>query len=269
MRQYLDLLAKVLLSGEERDDRTGVGTLGLFGENLRFNLRDGFPLVTTKRLHVKSIVAELLWMLRGETNVQSLQAQGVTIWDEWANEIGGLGPVYGAQWRKWRTSFGSIDQLVRVLYGLREDPFSRRHVISAWNVADLDRMALAPCHDSFQFHVSQAPGVPLRRRLSCMVRMRSCDVFIGLPFNIASYALLTHMFARACGYEVGDLVFALGDVHVYRNHLDQAREQLRRAPRPLPRLDLSGPLIPWEMTADDVCVVDYDAHPHIPAPIAV
>ena len=222
MRQYLDLLSRVLDEGVAKDDRTGTGTLSVFGHQMRFDLRDGFPLVTTKKVHVRSVIAELLWFLRGDTNVSWLRERGVTIWDEWADADGELGPVYGYQWRSWPTPDGGhVDQIARVVDQIRSDPDSRRHIVSAWNVADIPRMALAPCHTLFQFYVAQG-------RLSCQLYQRSADVFLGVPFNIASYALLTHMVAQVTGLEPGHFVHTLGDAHLYRNHLEQARQQLTR-----------------------------------------
>jgi thymidylate synthase len=271
VQQYLDLLRRILDEGVEKDDRTGTGTLSVFGHQMRFDLRQGFPLVTTKRVHTRSVFAELLWFLRGDTNVKWLQERGVTIWDEWADADGELGPIYGYQWRSWPTPDGGhVDQLARLVEALRADPDSRRHVVSAWNVADLPRMALAPCHALFQFYVAPpAPGSE-RGRLSCQLYQRSGDVFLGVPFNIASYALLTHMVAQVTDLDVGDFVHTLGDAHLYRNHLDQARLQLTREPRPLPRLWLDPSVT--ELDAFDlehVAVEGYDPHPPIKAPIAV
>jgi len=273
MRTYLDLLDHVLTSGVEKRDRTGTGTLSVFGYQMRFDLTAGFPLLTTKRLHVRSVVAELLWFLRGSTNVKWLQEQGVTIWDEWADAEGELGPIYGYQWRSWPTPDGGcIDQLAGVLEGIRTNPDSRRHLVSAWNVADLDRMALPPCHTMFQFYVAPPPqGLPgARPRLSCQLYQRSADVFLGVPFNIASYALLTHLVARVCGLDVGDFVHTLGDAHLYLNHLEQARLQLTRSPRSLPRLRLRSGLAGIdEVEMSDIEFVGYDPYPGIKAPIAV
>jgi thymidylate synthase len=264
MEQYLNLLRRTLDEGVRKEDRTGTGTLSVFGHQMRFDLRDGFPLVTTKKVHVPSVVCELLWFVRGDTNVAWLHEYGVTIWDEWADETGDLGPIYGYQWRSWPAPEGRhIDQLAAVIEGIRADPDSRRHVISAWNVADLPRMALAPCHALFQFYVADG-------RLSCQLYQRSGDLFLGVPFNIASYALLTHMVAQVSGLEAGDFVHTLGDAHLYLNHLDQAREQLTREPRPLPelRLDPACSAID-DFTPESVQVVGYDPHPAIRAPIAV
>jgi thymidylate synthase len=264
VEQYLDLLRRTLEEGARKDDRTGTGTLSLFGPQMRFDLRAGFPLVTTKKVHVPSVVAELLWFVRGDSNVGWLHDQGVTIWDEWADEDGDLGPIYGVQWRSWPAPDGRrIDQLAAVIDQLRDDPDSRRHVVSAWNPADIPHMALAPCHALFQFYVADG-------RLSCQLYQRSGDLFLGVPFNIASYALLTHMVAQVTGLEVGDFVHTLGDAHLYLNHVDQAREQLSREPRPLPELALD----PACRTIDafelgSIEVVGYDPHPAIRAPIAV
>ncbi|MGZ4449553.1 thymidylate synthase [Oryzihumus sp.] len=264
MRQYLDLLDHVLTHGTPKGDRTGTGTLSVFGHQMRFDLSEGFPAVTTKRLHLKSVVGELLWFLRGSTNVRWLQEQGVSIWDEWADEDGELGPVYGYQWRSWPTPGGGhVDQIAQVIDSIRTNPDSRRHIVSAWNVADLGQMALPPCHTLFQFYVADG-------RLSCQLYQRSGDIFLGVPFNIASYALLTHMVAQVCELEVGDFVHTLGDAHLYTNHVEQAREQLTREPRPLPTLRLNPErkgIDEFEM--GDVELVGYDPHPAIKAPIAV
>jgi thymidylate synthase len=270
VKQYLDLLTRVLDEGVEKSDRTGTGTLSVFGHQMRFDLAAGFPLLTTKKVHTRSVFAELLWFLRGETNVRWLQERGVTIWDEWADERGDLGPVYGAQWRSWPTPDGRhVDQLAEVVDALRRNPDSRRHVVSAWNVADVPSMALPPCHALFQFYV--APPVERGRgRLSCQLYQRSADVFLGVPFNIASYALLTHLVAQVVDLEVGDFVHTLGDAHLYLNHLDHARLQLAREPRPLPVLWLDPAVT--ELDAFDlehIDVVGYDPHPAIKAPIAV
>ncbi|HEY7752665.1 MAG TPA: thymidylate synthase [Steroidobacteraceae bacterium] len=264
MRQYLDLMRQVRAHGVRKADRTGTGTLSVFGHQMRFDLAAGFPLVTTKRVHVKSVIAELLWFLRGDTNVEWLHGQGVTIWDEWADANGDLGPVYGRQWRAWRTADGrEVDQIARVLDQLRRDPDSRRIIVSAWNVGELGKMALAPCHAFFQFYVAEG-------RLSCQVYQRSCDLFLGVPFNVASYALLTHILAQQADLAVGELVWTGGDCHLYLNHLAQADEQLSREPRPLPRLallrrpdDVAG----YEVA--DFQVVGYEPHAAIRAPVAV
>ena len=264
MRHYLDLLARVRREGVERADRTGTGTLGLFGHQLRFDLGEGFPLVTTKRVHFRSVVHELLWFLSGSTNVADLQRHGITIWDEWGGENGDLGPVYGRQWRSWAAPDGrSIDQIEAVVEDIRRFPESRRLVVSAWNVADLERMALPPCHVLFQFHVAKG-------RLSCQLYQRSADLFLGVPFNIASYALLTMMVARVTGYEPGEFVHTFGDVHLYRNHLQQADRQLAREPLPLPRVRLHGERRSLlDFRYEDVELLDYRHHPGIPAPISV
>jgi thymidylate synthase len=264
VREYLGLLNRVLADGARKSDRTGTGTLSVFGHQMRFDLASGFPLVTTKKVHVRSVVAELLWFLRGETNVAWLREHGVTIWDEWADAAGELGPVYGYQWRSWPAPDGEhIDQLAAVVEQLRSDPHSRRHVVSAWNVADIPRMALAPCHTMFQFYVADD-------RLSCQLYQRSADVFLGVPFNIASYSLLTHMVAQVTGLAVGDFVHTLGDAHLYLNHLDQAREQLTREPRGLPELELDPACRELDaFDLDSIKVTGYDPHPPIKAPIAV
>lgn len=264
MRQYLDLMRHVLEHGTRKPDRTGVGTLSIFGHQMRFDLSRGFPLVTTKRIHLKSVIHELLWFLRGDTNVRYLQERGVTIWDEWADEDGDLGPIYGYQWRSWPAPDGRhIDQISRVVEEIKENPHSRRLVVSAWNVAELDKMALTPCHALFQFYVAEG-------RLSCQLYQRSCDVFLGLPFNIASYSLLTHMVAQQCDLEPGEFVWTGGDVHLYLNHLEQARTQLAREPYPPPRLRiLRRPPSLFDYAFEDFEFVDYRYHPAIPAPIAV
>jgi thymidylate synthase len=264
MRQYHELMRRILEEGTPKDDRTGTGTLSVFGHQMRFDLAEGFPLVTTKKIHLRSVIHELLWFIRGETNVRSLQAEGVSIWDEWADEQGDLGPVYGAQWRRWPDAAGgTVDQLAAVIEQIRTNPSSRRLMVTAWNPADLPRMALAPCHAMFQFDVTGG-------RLSCQLYQRSADVFLGVPFNIASYALLTHMVAQVCDLEPGDFVHVLGDAHLYRNHLEQARLQLQRDPRPLPRLELDPSV--REIDAfrfEHVVIHGYDPHPHIAAPVAV
>ncbi len=264
MHTYLGLLQHILEHGTDKTDRTGTGTRSVFGYQMRFDLGQGFPLLTTKKLHTRSIVHELLWFLRGETNVRSLQDAGVTIWDEWADERGELGPVYGHQWRHWPArDGGEIDQIRQLIDGLRRNPDSRRHIVTAWNPADVDRMALPPCHALFQFYVAEG-------RLSCQLYQRSADVFLGVPFNIASYALLTHMVAQVTGLRPGDFVHTLGDAHLYLNHLDQARLQLTRKPRALPRLWLNPAVDDvFAYTFDDIRFDDYDPHPHIAAPIAV
>jgi thymidylate synthase len=264
MKQYLDLLRLVLEQGAPKTDRTGTGTLAVFGHQMRFDLGAGFPLVTTKKLHLKSIVHELLWFLRGESNVAYLREHGVTIWDEWADADGELGPVYGVQWRHWRAADGrTIDQISAAVDLLRRDPHSRRIVVSAWNVGELDRMALTPCHALFQFFVAHG-------RLSCQLYQRSADIFLGVPFNIASYALLTHMMAEQTGFEVGEFVWTGGDCHLYSNHLEQARLQLGRAPLPPPRLVIRRrPPSIFEYRFEDFEFAGYEAHPAIKAPIAV
>ena len=269
MQAYLDLLQRVLDDGVEKGDRTGTGTRSVFGHQMRFDLAAGFPLVTTKKVHTRSVFAELLWFLRGDTNVKWLQDRGVTIWDEWADADGDLGPVYGYQWRSWPTPDGRhVDQIAQVVDQIRRDPDSRRHIVSAWNVADIPQMALAPCHTMFQFYVapsSEGPG-----RLSCQLYQRSADIFLGVPFNIASYALLTHMVAQVTGLEVGDFVHTLGDAHLYSNHLDQARLQLTREPRPLPRLVLDRSVTALdEFDLEHIAIEGYEPHPGIKAPIAV
>lgn len=264
MRQYLDLLRDVLDNGTVKEDRTGTGTVSVFGRQMRFDLTAGFPAVTTKKLAFRSMATELLWFLRGETNVEFLHGNGCTIWDEWAGDDGELGPIYGYQWRSWPApDGGTIDQLAGVIDSIRTDPDSRRHIVSAWNVADLDEMALPPCHALFQFHVADG-------RLSCQLYQRSGDLFLGVPFNIASYALLTSMIAQVCELEPGEFVHTLGDAHIYLNHLGQVREQLARTPRRLPQLRLNPDRKSIdEFVFDDVGLVGYDPHPAIRAPIAV
>lgn len=264
MQPYLKLLHDILEHGADKADRTGTGTRSLFGYQMRFDLNAGFPLLTTKKLHVRSIVYELLWFLRGETNVRWLQQNGVKIWDAWADENGDLGPVYGSQWRSWPTRGGGhIDQIANVVQSIRTKPDSRRHIVSAWNPAEVDEMALPPCHCLFQFYVANG-------KLSCQLYQRSADTFLGVPFNIASYALLTHMVAQVTGLGVGDFIHTFGDVHLYANHFGQAREQLARAPRALPRLELNQAVMELEDFAfEDINIHDYDPWPHIPAPVAV
>lgn len=265
---YLDLLADILANGVERGDRTGTGTLGVFGRQMRFDLAQGFPLLTTKKLHRKSIILELLWFLRGDTNVRWLQERGVSIWDEWADAEGELGPVYGRQWRSWAAPDGRvIDQISGVVHSLKTNPNSRRHIVSAWNPADVDDMALPPCHCLFQFYVS--PSETGRGRLSCQLYQRSADVFLGVPFNIASYALLTMMMARVTGLEPGEFVHTLGDAHLYLNHLDQARLQLTRQPLPAPVMHVAARDDLFDYTFEDFRLEGYQAHPAIAAPIAV
>ncbi|TAN03078.1 MAG: thymidylate synthase [Rhodanobacteraceae bacterium] len=264
MQIYLDLLRDVLENGARKHDRTGTGTYSVFGRQIRFNLNDGFPLLTTKKLHFKSILHELIWFLRGDTNVKYLHDHGVSIWDEWADANGDLGPVYGKQWRSWETTDGrSIDQLKQVVDQLRNNPDSRRIIVSAWNPADVDKMALPPCHALFQFYVANGA-------LSCQLYQRSADLFLGVPFNIASYALLTHMMAQVCNLKVGEFVHTFGDLHVYLNHIQQASLQITREPRPLPRVELNPEVRDlFAFTGDDVKLVGYDPWPAIKAPVAV
>jgi len=264
LQPYLDLLRQILDRGVEKADRTGTGTLSLFGHQMRFDLRQGFPLLTTKKLHLKSIVHELVWFLSGSTNVAYLRENGVTIWDEWADSQGELGPVYGHQWRCWPAADGGeIDQIARLIEGLKSNPDSRRHIVSAWNPAEIDRMALPPCHALFQFWVANG-------ELSCQLYQRSADVFLGVPFNIASYALLTAMVAQVTGLRPGEFVHTLGDAHLYLNHLEQARLQLAREPRALPRLQLNPAIRSiFDFRFDDVTIAGYDPHPAIRAPISV
>ena len=264
MQQYLDLMDRILRTGTVKSDRTGTGTLSVFGHQMRFDLSEGFPLVTTKKVHVRSVIVELLWFLRGSTNVRWLQERGVSIWDEWADAQGELGPVYGHQWRSWPAPDGRhIDQIAAVVRSLRDSPESRRHIVSAWNVADVGDMALPPCHTMFQFYVADG-------RLSCQLYQRSADVFLGVPFNIASYALLTQLMAQVVGLEPGDFVHTLGDAHLYSNHLEQARLQLTRTPRPLPMLSVrSGVADIDDFVYEDFTVLGYDPYPAIKAPIAV
>jgi len=264
MRQYLDLMRHVRDNGALKSDRTGTGTLSVFGHQMRFDLGEGFPLVTTKKLHLRSIIHELLWFLSGDSNIQYLKDNGVSIWDDWADEKGELGPVYGVQWRNWPTpDGGSVDQISQIVQQLRDSPDSRRIILSAWNVAEIDNMALPPCHCLFQFYVADG-------KLSCQLYQRSCDIFLGVPFNIASYALLTHMLAQQADLAVGEFIWTGGDCHVYSNHLEQADEQLSREPLPLPRLDIQRrPDSIFDYKFEDFEVLNYQSHPHIRAAIAV
>ncbi|HLC66214.1 MAG TPA: thymidylate synthase [Candidatus Nanoarchaeia archaeon] len=264
MKQYLDLLRHVLENGAKKDDRTGTGTLSVFGHQMRFDLSAGFPLLTTKKLYTRAIVHELLWFLQGNTNIKYLKENNVSIWDEWADAKGDLGPVYGHQWRSWATPDGkTVDQITEVIHQIKTNPNSRRLIVSAWNVADLSKMALAPCHCLFQFYVNNG-------RLSCQLYQRSADVFLGVPFNIASYALLTHMIAQVCDLEPGAFVHTFGDAHLYLNHLDQAHEQLKREPMTLPQLQLNPAVKDiFQFKFEDIQVLNYEAHPSIKAPIAV
>ena len=264
MQQYLDLLSKVLHEGVQKHDRTGTGTVSLFGHQMRFNLQDGFPLLTTKKLHTRSIFIELLWFLKGDTNIQYLKDNKVRIWDEWADENGNLGPVYGYQWRKWPNyKGGHIDQISQLIDSIKNNPDSRRHLLSAWNVGMIDEMALPPCHILFQFYVANG-------KLSCQLYQRSADLFLGVPFNIASYSLLTHMIAQVCGLGVGDFVHTFGDVHIYNNHIEQCKLQLTRDVRPLPKLTLNPAITNiFDFTYEDITISDYDPHPHIKGEVAV
>ena len=271
MKAYLDLLRHVLEHGAIKDDRTGTGTRSVFGWQMRFDLNEGFPLVTTKKLHLRSIIHELLWFLAGDTNIAYLKDNKVSIWDEWADEDGDLGPVYGKQWRRWEGADGRVhDQIQWLLDEIRRNPDSRRLIISAWNVGELNQMALMPCHSLFQFYVAPATEPGGKGKLSCQLYQRSADIFLGVPFNIASYALLTHMVAQVCGLGVGDFVHTLGDAHLYSNHVEQAREQLAREPRALPRLRLNPDVDDlFAFRFDDIEILDYDPHPAIKAPVAV
>ena len=264
MDEYLRLINHILENGEEKGDRTGTGTLSVFGYQMRFDLSKGFPMVTTKKVHLKSIIHELLWFIKGDTNVKYLQENGVRIWNEWADENGDLGPVYGKQWRDWKDNNGrTIDQLEQVIDMIKNNPNSRRIIVSAWNVGELDEMALMPCHAFFQFHVANG-------KLNCQLYQRSADVFLGVPFNIASYALLTHMMAQVCGLEAGTFVHTLGDAHLYNNHLEQSALQITREPMPLPQLKLNETITSIdEFTYEDIEIVDYHHHPHIKAPISI
>lgn len=264
MRQYLDLMEHVLKNGTEKSDRTGTGTISVFGHQMRFDLEQGFPVLTTKKLHLRSIIHELLWFLRGETNVKYLRDNGVTIWDEWANADGELGPVYGSQWRSWPAADGRhIDQIQQVLDQIKKNPDSRRLIVSAWNVGEIDKMALPPCHAFFQFYVANG-------RLSCQLYQRSADIFLGVPFNIASYALLTMMFAQVCGLRPGDFVWTGGDCHLYTNHIEQTKLQLSRETRKLPTLKINPDVKDlFAFKYEDFELTDYDPHPHIKAPVAI
>ena len=264
MKQYLDLLKRIRDEGTLREDRTGTGTYAVFGHQMRFDLAEGFPLLTTKKLHLKSIIYELLWLLQGDTNIKYLNDHGVRIWDEWADEDGDLGPVYGAQWRAWPTADGrKIDQVTNLVRDIKANPSSRRHILSAWNVGEIEKMALPPCHNMFQFFVADG-------RLSCQLYQRSADVFLGVPFNIASYALLTRMMAQVTGYKPGDFVHTFGDVHLYANHLEQADEQLSRQPKPLPTMTIKPDVTDiFGFQFEDIELTNYDPHPHIKAKVAV
>ncbi len=264
MKQYLDLMKHTLENGVRKDDRTGTGTISVFGYQMRFDLSQGFPLITTKKLHLKSIIYELLWFLRGETNIKYLTDHGVSIWNEWADENGELGPVYGKQWRRWETADGrSVDQISEVIIQIKTNPDSRRLVVSAWNVGELDEMALQPCHALFQFYVAGG-------KLSCQLYQRSADIFLGVPYNITSYALLTHMIAQQCDLDIGDFIWTSGDCHIYLNHLEQVKLQLSREPFPPPRLIIKRkPESIFDYRFEDFEIVNYQAHPHIPAPVAV
>jgi thymidylate synthase len=264
MQVYLDLMRHVLETGTRKSDRTGTGTLSVFGHQMRFDLEDGFPLVTTKKVHLKSIIHELLWFLKGESNIRYLKENGVSIWDEWADEQGELGPVYGVQWRKWKTADGrTVDQIARVLDDLKRNPDSRRMIVTAWNPGEIEKMALPPCHAFFQFYVAEG-------RLSCQLYQRSADIFLGVPFNIAGYSLLTMMVAQVSGLKPGEFVHTLGDAHLYSNHLEQARLQLSREPRPLPRMTINPDRRSlFEFRYEDFKLEGYDPHPAIPAPVAV
>jgi thymidylate synthase len=265
MRQYLDLMRHVLENGEKRDDRTGTGTVSVFGYQTRYDLQEGFPVVTTKKLHLRSIIHELLWFLKGDTNIQYLKDNKVRIWDEWADENGDLGPVYGYQWRHWKRPDGSeVDQVARLVQGLRDNPRSRRHILTAWNPADVDDMALPPCHAFIQFYVSSD------NKLSCQLYQRSADIFLGVPFNIASYALFTMMLAQVCGYQPGEFIHTMGDAHLYQNHIEQAKLQLTREPKPLPKMWVNPEITSiFEFTYEDFRLEEYDAHPHIKGEVSV
>ncbi len=264
MKAYLDLMQHVLNEGTQKHDRTGTGTISVFGYQMRFNLQEGFPLVTTKKCHLRSIIHELIWFLKGDTNIAYLKENGVSIWDEWADEYGNLGPVYGSQWRSWPTANGQhIDQIKQVINQIKNNPDSRRLIVSAWNVGEIENMALPPCHAFFQFYVADG-------KLSCQLYQRSADIFLGVPFNIASYALLTMMVAQVCGLQAGDFVHTLGDAHLYNNHLEQTHLQLSREPRPLPTMKLNPKVMNiFDFTFEDFTLENYDPHPHIKAPVAI
>lgn len=264
MRQYLDMLQHILNQGQAKDDRTGTGTLSVFGYQTRFNLQEGFPVLTTKKLHLKSIIYELLWMLNGESNIASLQEQGVRIWNDWADEDGELGPIYGVQWRSWTAGYGkSVDQISQVIEGIKGNPTSRRLIVSAWNVGEIQAMALPPCHLLFQFYIADG-------KLSCQLYQRSADVFLGVPFNIASYSLLTMMVAQVCSLEPGEFVHTFGDLHLYNDHIEQAQLQLSRQPYPLPRMKINPDVMSiFDFHYEDFELVDYQAHPHIKAKVSV
>lgn len=273
MKQYLDLMQHVMDNGAQKHDRTGTGTLSVFGYQMRFNLQDGFPMITTKKLHLKSIIHELIWFLTGDTNIQYLKDNGVRIWDEWADENGNLGPVYGYQWRSWpKPDGGHIDQITQVVNQLKNNPDSRRIMVSAWNVADVNQMALPPCHSLFQFYVQPADAAKgeTRGKLSCQLYQRSADIFLGVPFNIASYALLTMMMAQVCDLDYGDFIHTFGDAHIYNNHLEQARLQLSREPRPLPTMRINPDVKDiFDFKFEDFTLENYDPHPHIKGVVAV
>ncbi|MCJ0743863.1 thymidylate synthase [Pedobacter montanisoli] len=264
MKQYLDLMQHVLENGTQKHDRTGTGTISVFGYQMRFDLQEGFPLVTTKKLHLKSIIHELIWFLKGDTNINYLKENGVRIWDEWADENGNLGPVYGSQWRSWpKPDGGHIDQITQVINTIKNNPDSRRIIVSAWNVAEIENMALPPCHAFFQFYVADG-------KLSCQLYQRSADIFLGVPFNIASYALLTMMVAQVCSLQPGDFIHTLGDAHLYNNHIEQAKLQLSRDPKPLPQMQLNPNVKDiFEFKYEDFTLLNYDAHPHIKGVVAV
>ncbi|WAC39367.1 thymidylate synthase [Pedobacter sp. SL55] len=264
MKQYLDLMQHVLDNGTQKHDRTGTGTISVFGYQMRFNLQEGFPMVTTKKLHLKSIIHELIWFLQGDTNIKYLKDNGVRIWDEWADEDGNLGPVYGSQWRSWPTpNGGQIDQITQIINTIKNNPDSRRIIVSAWNVAEIENMALPPCHAFFQFYVADG-------KLSCQLYQRSADIFLGVPFNIASYALLTMMVAQVCGLEAGDFIHTFGDAHIYNNHLEQVKLQLSRDPKPLPTMKINPEVKDiFDFKFEDFELVNYEAHPHIKGIVAV